>query len=65
MVCDGRAPWACLAALVMLSAFNGALALFPRPEAVTPGERTLCLSRHLVWKAVGYTSDILEAGFDR
>lgn len=65
MCFESRPPWACLSLLVVLAAVNGAVALFPRPEAVTPGEKTLCLSRHLVWKAVGYTSDILEAGFDR
>lgn len=41
------------------------MAVWPRPEAVTPGQETLCLSRHVSWQPVGFSSDILEAGFDR
>lgn len=43
-----------------------ATALWPRPEAYTLGSRTLCLARDLEWLAVqGFSSDILEEGFDR
>lgn len=53
--------------IVLLSICSCATAFWPSPEAVTRPStaKTLCLKRHLSWKAVGYTSDILDAGFDR
>lgn len=54
-----------LGALLVLLEAPVALCLWPKPEAVTPGTRTLCLARHLRWEAAGFSSDILVAGFER
>ena len=54
-----------LLALAMACCLQGTQGLWPKPEAVTKGSRTLCVSRHLAWVSLGYSSDILLAGFDR
>ena len=51
--------------LLLLAVLPGGQALWPRPEAVTPGSRLLCVSNKLKWRAVGFSSDILLQGFDR
>lgn len=53
----------CIVALLFCA--RGCQAVWPYPEAFHLGSRTFCLARHISWRSEGFTSDILEAGFDR